>query len=124
MKRKLIALLSAVASFSPALSEQLTGEDLHKAVAGRTVYINTPLGEVPIRYAKNGRISGSTELALLDGESTTADNGRWWVSEKKLCLQWQNWMGGKTHCFTMQRLSPTVVHWRREDGKTGTARLG
>jgi hypothetical protein len=33
-------------------------------------------------------------------------------------------MGGKAHCFTMHRLSPSVVHWRRDDGKTGTARLG
>jgi hypothetical protein len=82
------------------------------------------LGEVPVRYATNGSVSARTELALLDGESTTVDRGRWWVSESKLCLQWRNWMGGRTHCFTMHRLSPTVVHWRRDDGKSGTARLG
>ena len=28
------------------------------------------------------------------------------------------------HCFTMHRLSPTIVHWRRDDGKSGRARLG
>ena len=124
MKRKLIVFLLAAAPFTLAQAEQLSGADLHSAVAGKTVYINTPLGEVPIRYAKNGRLSGRTELALLDGESTTVDHGRWWISEKKLCLQWQNWMKGRAHCFTMHRLSPTVVRWRRDDGKSGTARLG
>ena len=124
MKRKLIAFLLAVSPVTMAQAEQLTGDDLQKAVAGRIVYIYTPLGEVPIRYAKNGHLSGRTELALLDGELTTADHGRWWVAEKKLCIQWQNWMEGRAHCFTMHRLSPTVVHWRRDDGKSGTARLG
>jgi hypothetical protein len=125
MKRKLIAFLLAVAPFSLAqASEQLKGDDLQKAVAGKTVYIYTPLGEVPIRYAKNGTVRGQTELAVFDGESVTVDRGRWWVSESQLCLQWRNWMGGKAHCFTMHRLSPTVVRWRRDDGKSGTARLG
>jgi hypothetical protein len=124
MKRKLIAFVLAAAPLSLAQAGQLAGEDLRKAVEGKIVYVNTPLGEVPIHYAKNGGLSGRTELALLDGESTSFDHGRWWVAEKKLCVQWQNWMGGKAHCFTMQRLSPTVVHWRRDDGKTGTARLG
>jgi len=124
MKRKLIAFLLAVSPVTMAQAEQLTGENLQKAVAGKTVYIYTPLGEVPIRYAKNGHLSGRTELALLDGESITADHGRWWVSERNLCIQWQNWMEGRAHCFTMHRLSPTVVRWRRDDGKSGTARLG
>lgn len=124
MKRKLIAFLLAVAPFGFAQAQQLAGDDLHNAVAGKTIYVSTPMGEVPIRYSKNGSVMGRTELALLDGESTTADRGRWWVSESKLCIQWRNWMAGQAHCFTMRRLSPTVVIWRRDDGKSGTARLG
>src|SRR3974377_2160657 len=99
MKRKLIAFLLAAAPFSFAHAQkQLGGEDLQKAISGKTVYIYTPLGEVPIRYSKNGSVSGRTELALLDGESVTVDRGRWWVSESKLCLQWHNWAGGQAHC--------------------------
>ena len=82
MKRKLIAFLLAVAPFSLAQAQQqLAGEDLQKAVAGKTVYIDTPLGEVPVRYSANGSVSARTELALLDGELTTVDRGRWWVAE-------------------------------------------
>jgi hypothetical protein len=124
MKRKLIAFLLAATPFGFAQAGELVGTDLHNAIAGKMVYIDTPLGEVPVHYAKNGNLTGRTELALLDGESTAFDRGRWWVADKKLCIQWQNWMGGKAHCFTMHRLGPNVIHWRREDGKTGTARLG
>jgi hypothetical protein len=124
MKRTLIVFLLSVAPFSLAQAQQLGGEDIQNAVAGRTVFLDTPLGEVPIRYAKNGSVSARTELALLDGEESEFDRGRWWVSDSKLCLQWQNWQHGKTHCFTMQRLTPTVVRWRRDDGKSGIARIG
>ena len=126
MKRKILPLLLAAAplTLAHAGEEALSGAALQNAVAGRTVYINTPMGEVPIRYGKNGSVSGYTELAILDGESTPQDRGRWWISENKLCIRWQNWMSGATHCFTMRRLSPTVVHWRREDGKSGLARIG
>jgi hypothetical protein len=124
MKRTLIAFLLVAAPFSIAEAQQLAGEEIQNAVAGKTVFIDTPLGEVPVRYSKNGVVSARTELALMDGESSPVDHGRWWVSESKLCLQWRNWQGGKAHCFTMHRLSPTVVRWRRDDGKSGIARLG
>ncbi len=126
MKRKVLILLTAAAplSFAYAGDEVLSGDALHSAVAGRTIYIDTPMGEVPIRYSANGSVHGNTELALLDGEATAADRGRWWISDNKLCVRWQNWMEGATHCFTMHRLSPTRVRWHREDGKSGMARIG
>ncbi len=70
MKRMILPLLFAVAplTLAHAGEEALTGASLQNTVAGRTVYINTPMGEVPIRYSKNGHVSGYTELAVLDGE--------------------------------------------------------
>ena len=57
MKRKILPLLFAVAplTLAHAGEEALTGASLQNTVAGRTVYINTPMGEVPIRYSKNGQ---------------------------------------------------------------------
>jgi len=126
MKRLILPLLLAAAplTFAHAGEEALSGAALQSAVAGRTVYIGTPMGEVPIRYAKNGSVHGNTELALLDGESTAVDRGKWWVAENKLCVRWQNWLNGETHCFTMHKVSATQVRWRREDGKSGIARIG
>ena len=70
MKRMILPLLLAVAplTLAHAGEEVLTGTSLQNTVAGRTVYINTPMGEVPIRYSKNGHVSGYTELAVLEGE--------------------------------------------------------
>jgi hypothetical protein len=126
MMRKLISIIlfAATTSGSFAGEAQLAGADLHAAVAGKTVYVQSPMGEIPIRYAANGTLHGRTELALLDGESQTSDRGRWWVSDKKLCIQWHSWMEGKAHCFTMHRIGGSTVRWRRDDGKSGTARLG
>jgi hypothetical protein len=124
MQRTLIAFLFAAAPFNLAQAGELAEAELRNAIEGKIVYVSTSLGEVPVHYAKNGSLSGRSDLALLDGEATAFDRGRWWVAGKKLCIQWQNWMGGKPHCFTMHRLGPNVVHWRRDDGKTGTARLG
>ncbi len=101
----------------------LTGAELKKAVAGRTVYLASPLGEVPIRYSPNGTMSSTTQLALLDGERSATDRGRWWVASNRLCLKWQNWMNGRSYCFTMQKTG-NVVRWRRNDGKSGMARIG
>jgi hypothetical protein len=126
MKRKILTLLLAAAplTFAYAGDVSLSGAALESAVSGRTVFIDTPMGEVPIRYAKNGSVHGQTELALLDGESTAVDRGKWWVADDKLCVRWRNWMNGQTHCFTMHRVGPVHIRWRREDGKSGIARLG
>ncbi len=118
-----LALLATSVPSAHANEAQLIGAELKAAVSGKTVYVQTPLGEVPIRYLANGTLHGQTELALFDGESQTADRGRWWVSGKTLCMQWQNWMQGQRHCFTMQRINGSIVYWHRDDGKTGFARL-
>jgi hypothetical protein len=97
---------------------------VREAVSGRTIYLDSPLGEVPIRYSSNGTMSATTELALLDGERTTSDRGKWWVSDDRLCIKWQNWMHKRPYCFTMVKIGQRRVSWRRSDGKTGTARLG
>jgi hypothetical protein len=126
MKRKLILFLLAATPITSvqAGEEALVGAALHTAVAGKTVYVDTPMGEFPIRYSANGALSGRTELALLNGESTTSDHGRWWVADKQLCIQWRNWMEGRPHCFTMQKIGPKTIRWQGDDGKSGIARVG
>ena len=124
--RKIVVLLAAIVPFTFAQAEEgaLIGPKLREAVAGKTVYVHSPLGDIPVRYSPNGTMSARTELALLDGEDTSADKGRWWVEENKLCIRWQNWMERKQHCFTMHKVGHSTVRWNRDDGKSGTARLG
>lgn len=124
-KLAVISAFAVMTTFGANAQEAriLSGPELKKAVGGRTIFVSTPLGEVPIRLHNNGTMVGASQLALLDGEETPRDRGRWWIASNKLCLKWQNWMQRRTYCFVMQKLG-NRVRWVRNDGKTGTARLG
>lgn len=123
MTALLVLAGSAHAAENPVL---LTGKELHNAVSGKTIYIQTPIGaEVPIHYLPNGRMTGvsSTQLAALAGEQVNSDTGRWWVRRAELCQQWSKWSSGRVHCYKL-RATGKSVEWSRNDGDTGTARLG
>jgi len=68
--------------------KQLQGEALHNAVAGKTVYLATPLGALPIRFRIDGTMLGRAgDLAYYTGSAQ--DKGRWWVAAEKLCQRWE-----------------------------------
>jgi hypothetical protein len=95
-------------------------------VSGRTIFIQTPIGEeVAVRYRSNGTMVGnsSAQLAFLAGESVKSDKGRWWVRREQLCQKWRSWSKGRKYCYKL-RVSGKKVRWSRNDGKSGTARLG
>ncbi|NJM34018.1 MAG: hypothetical protein HC850_04110 [Rhodomicrobium sp.] len=120
-----IVASGSVSAFASQNFDLLTGKRLHQAVSGKTVYIQTPLGsEIPIRYQANGTMTGvsSARLAALAGESVNTDRGRWWVRRAELCQQWNKWSEGRLHCYKL-RMSGSQVHWSRNDGKSGTARV-
>lgn len=126
----IVALLMSCGVTTGAVAEAgdrvlLTGRSLETAVGGRTIYIQTPIGEeVAVRYRPNGTMAGSSsaQLAFLAGESVKNDNGRWWVRREELCQQWSSWSEGRPLCYKL-RVSGKSVHWSRNDGKSGTARL-
>jgi len=104
----------------------LIGKSLSNAVSGRTIFIQTPIGEeVAVRYRPNGTMVGnsSAQLAFLAGEDVKSDKGRWWVQREQLCQQWRSWSKGREFCYKL-RVSGQKVRWSRNDGKSGTARLG
>ncbi|KAB2915075.1 MAG: hypothetical protein F9K29_13790 [Hyphomicrobiaceae bacterium] len=117
----LAAALMAASSVALADETELGGEALRKAVAGRTVSLATPLGALPISYRIDGTMhSKSEELAHYTG--STQDRGIWWVAANKLCQRWNNWLGGKSYCFTLRRQGRSV-QWTRNDGLTGLATI-
>jgi hypothetical protein len=102
-------------------SSELQGDQLKKAVSGKTVHLATPLGTLPIRFRVNGTMSGTAgDLAAYTGSA--ADSGRWWVSSEKLCQRWQTWLDRKIYCFSL-RQEGSVVHWVRNDGLSGKATI-
>lgn len=125
------ALLLAAGLVLPAtaaLSEEptkLTGDELRQAVSGKTVYLNVSGFELPIRYASNGRMTGKmgTVAASFSRGDGASDSGKWWVADDQLCQQWTSWMDGKQYCYKLTRQGASV-RWYRNDGRSGTARIG
>jgi hypothetical protein len=123
----LTAAFSALALGAALAAEpaSLSGDELRKAVSGKTVYLNVSGFELPIRYAANGSMSGKmgTVAASFSRGDGASDTGKWWVAENQLCQKWSSWMDGKAYCYNLTRQGNTV-RWVRNDGRSGTARLG
>lgn len=108
-----------------AESTQLVGDELRAAVSDKTVYLKISGFELPIRYSPNGRMTGKmgTVAASFSRGDGSQDSGKWWVSGDQLCQEWTSWMNGKQYCYKLTRRGSTV-HWVRNDGRAGTARIG
>lgn len=96
--------------------------NLQEVIANRTVTLHTPAGALPISYSGNGTMIGrARELAFYTGSAF--DRGTWWVVADRICHRWRSWLGGKDYCVTL-RMDGNKVHWRSNDGYSGTATLG
>jgi hypothetical protein len=114
--------LSAALAAEPA---SLSGDELRKAVSGKTVYLRISGFDLPIRYSEGGSMTasmGAVAATLSRGESAS-DRGKWWVSASQLCQRWSSWMEGKTYCYKLTRRGNSVT-WVRNDGRSGSARIG
>jgi hypothetical protein len=128
---KLGTLLLAVGLALPATAAlsaeptKLAGDELRQAVSGKTVYLNISGFELPISYAPNGRMTGKmgTVAASFSRGDGASDSGKWWVADDQLCQKWTSWMNSKQYCYKLTRQGSTV-HWVRNDGHHGTARIG
>ena len=127
---KLGAILVAVALSAPATaavaeSVTLAGDELRQAVTGKTVFLNISGFELPIKYAPNGRMTGkmSTVAASFSRGDGSSDTGKWWVADDQLCQKWSSWMESKQYCYKLTRNGKSV-RWVRNDGRSGSARLG
>jgi len=111
----------------PVLAEpvQLAGDELRSAVSGKTIYLNVSGFELPIRYNANGRMSGKmgTVAASFSRGAGASDSGKWWVDNDQLCQKWTSWMDGKSYCYKLTQ-NGASVQWVRNDGHSGTARIG
>jgi hypothetical protein len=119
--------LASLLAVAPAIAhaDLMTGPEIREAVAGKRIFLATPLGgEFPLFYATNGRVDGSGEAVGLGRWLKPTDSGRWWVDGNRLCQQWQSWYDGKSFCFTLRGAGPNRLAWTRDDGYSGVARVG
>lgn len=104
-----------------ASDPQLEGESLRKAISGKTVSLETPMGGLPISYRSDGTMQGRAG-ALATYTGAARDSGRWWIVADQLCQRWNNWLGGSSYCFRL-RQQGVSVHWTRSDGVSGMATI-
>jgi hypothetical protein len=115
-----VALVAAIGGAAAEASD--VRPNLHEVVADRTVTLHTPGGPLPISYSGNGTMIGrAKDLEFYTGSAF--DRGTWWVVADRVCHRWRSWLGGKEYCVTL-RMDGEKVHWRSQDGYSGTATLG
>ena len=62
--------------------------------------------------------ASTIQLAAYTG--STRDRGTWWVVADKLCQRWNNWLGGKSYCFTLRQQGESgAVDPRRRPERRG-----
>ena len=97
-------------------------EAIRDLVIGKTFVIDAAFGAtIPVIFRNDGTMRGRAgSLASLLGAAT--DEGRWWTARGRLCQRWNVWLDKETQCIKLRQSGPTI-HWVRDDGKAGTARL-
>ena len=110
---------------APANAETLSGDALRSAVVGKTVFLKISGFELPIEYSSRGTMKGSmgTVAAAFSRGDGASDRGKWWIADNQLCQKWNTWMEGQTYCYELSR-NGSQVRWMRNDGASGTARIG
>jgi hypothetical protein len=86
--------------------------------AGRTLVVSSRYGDISMRFSHDGTIVASSPAPLSAG-----DRGRWWVSQQRICVQWQTWKDGQPHCFAIERTGTSILRWRADTGEEGVARF-
>lgn len=109
----------------PAAAEQLAGHEIKRLISGEQVTLNTPFGiGLPLRYRQNGSVVGDVSGISAARMFTPSEEGRWWVENDQLCQKWPTWYKGRQFCFRITPLGKGKIAWLRDDGYSGTARVG
>jgi hypothetical protein len=93
-----------------ALTEpsKLTGEALRQVVSGRTVLLETPIGSFPIRYRRDGTMTGQAP-AFIASLGTEKDRGHA-GSPTTAFASWYRWLDAKQYCLSCKRWVPPSGH--------------
>lgn len=102
----------------------LNDADIRSEIVGHRIYLAAPGGEFPLNYRRNGVVDGDGEALGLGRFMAPRDRGRWWVQGNRLCQQFRTWYNGAPMCFELTRIGPNRLRWVRDNGETGSARIG
>ena len=112
-----------VAASAAKLDSDRADETIKALVTGKTFLLDTPIGSViPIAFRADGTMTGRADATLAGMLGAEKDSGKWWVERTRLCQRWRVWFDKEDQCLKLRQKGATI-HWVRDDGKTGTARL-
>ncbi len=126
LRTGLLTLMTlTLSAMTSAANERFTAADIREDIIGKRIYLAVPLGgEFPLNYRQNGQVDGSGEALGLGRFAKPNDQGRWWIKGDRLCQQFTSWYKGAAMCFELQRINDKQLKWTRDNGETGTARIG
>jgi hypothetical protein len=114
---------AAVLMTQSAFAES-SASKLYALLSGRTVTVRSSFGDVVMRLAADGGVSGRILSAPVFSPVASADVGRWWVSSKAVCFKWHEWLDGKERCFAVTSAADGQLRWQDDDGQVGIAEIG
>lgn len=117
--------LSLLLGAQAAHASGFSASEIRSDIVGHTIYLATPFGgEFPLNYRAGGRVDGDGEALGIGRWVQPNDTGRWWIDGNQLCQQFETWYDGAPMCFTLTRTGDRSLNWLRDNGESGTARIG
>jgi hypothetical protein len=124
-KLSLAIVLAGCATAMPAKAAELSGPEIRQLIGGEKVRLSTPFGiALPLHYRENGVVVGDVSGISAARMLAPREEGRWWISGNSLCQKWPSWYDGRQFCFKITSLGGGKITWLRDDGASGTARIG
>lgn len=124
-KLAIAACLSSGLGFTPAKAGELDGSQIKSMISGQRVLLATSWGfEFPLVYRSGGSVTGDGTGTRLAEFFAPKETGKWWIRGNQMCQQFPTWYKGRTFCFSIQPINSNKFIWKRDDGRSGTARLG
>ncbi|CAH0342161.1 hypothetical protein [Rhizobium sp. CECT 9324] len=115
----------ALGTVCASASQPFTAAEIRQDIIGKRIYLAVPMGgEFPLNYRPNGQVDGTGEALGLGRFAKPKDTGKWWIDGDRLCQQFTSWYKGAPMCFELQRIDDKQLKWTRDNGETGTARIG
>ena len=115
-----VVTILVVATAGVAEPVALKGQALLQLATGRTVFLQSPYGTLPVTFKADGTLSGTATGALAFYLGSSSDRGRWSVKGDRICQKFFKWFDGATHCLDVKQDGRRIL-WRRDDGLSGTA---